>query len=148
MAIGAGRIKMLSRELEIGLVVVKIDQFPAVGVVARSTISHRPLMFIILEMARVTVCGSAFIYFFGMTIYTGDADMASGKRVTGLIMIKNWHSPVIGVVALGAIPSGAAVVFVVLLVTRVAVLRSVLQSLDGLCSLMAFSTLQRCVFQL
>ncbi len=139
---------MFSGEPVVRLNMVEGDYLPVGGIMTPGTISRRSLVLVILVMAGVTVRRGAFINVSTMAISAGYHHMAPRKGITGLVMVKDQLEPVIDVVALGAVLSGAAGMLIIIPVAGVTVLRGFLERRDGLCPLMAVPARQKRVLPL
>jgi len=130
MASGAGRVRMLTNELEDRLVVVEGGRLPACCRVAPDTLhAERTLMGIILAVTVHTCLRGALEDFVSMAPYTCHVCVLAGELEDRLVVIEGGLFPVLSCVTFGAVCAECAFVGIVLAVAVRTCLRRTLEDI-------------------
>ena len=122
VATGALRLTVFPQQRILGLlVVVEQNLFPAFLDVAGFAFWPKvSFVFVVLLVTRITLLGRIFVFVADMATEAFHVHMLAQQFVIGLVVIEFSRFPIFFHVALGAIGSQSAFVFVVLLVATVA----------------------------
>ena len=97
MAIFTANLGMRTRQREVGTGMVKGCVSPALrGMTARAVRAKRSVVFIILLMAGITVCGRAFENFVDVALLTGDFRMSAFEFESREVVIELRGLPAVG----------------------------------------------------
>ena len=114
VALGTGRIRVLSDQLEGRLLVIERGRLPPGRRVAPGTLPKRTLVRVVLAVAIHTHRRSALENLVGMTFGARHVNMQACEFKSGLAVVERGWFPAIGRMALGAVSAQSAVVRVVL----------------------------------
>ena len=104
MTLFAGHIRMTAREREWTLVVIEIDIIPTAWVMTQRTVGAvLSIMFIILFVAGITVCGGVFIDAVLVACLTRSFGMLAFQLEAREVVVELCGSPGIGGMTGGAI---------------------------------------------
>ena len=102
--------------------------------------AQRAIMCALGLVAGIAVLGRAFVNVIGMAGVAGRVDVFPGQRVRSQRVVDGGLLPVGGVVALDTTLTQAALMFVVVLMARIAALWSSPERRNGLCPLVTLVT--------